>query len=198
MVAGEDALARAFGLTVLVLAHVRDRDLARPSSCPGWDLRDLLGHVFGATHAFGELLHGGPLPARARVELEPDRVTQFTRLADRTVQGWRATDALDAEYPQDAIELDDGVLIPPIPLPGRMVASIELLDIGVHVLDIADAIGDRALAADEEVAEATLVAGETILMPGIRELAGFGDARPVDSDASAVQRLLSFTGRSAD
>jgi hypothetical protein len=59
-------------------------------------------------------------------------------------------------------------------------------------------IGDRALAADEELAAATLVAAETILAPGIRELAGFGDARQVGADASAVQRLLSFTGRSAE
>jgi uncharacterized protein (TIGR03086 family) len=198
MMTVEDALARAFSLTAAVLGHVEDRDLERPSPCPGWDLRDLLGHVFGGTRAFGDMLQGGPLPARARVNLEPDRVRQFTRLADLTLRGWRAVGALDAEYPQGAIELDGGVLIPPIPLPGRMVASIELLDIGVHVLDIADAIGDRTLAADEQLAEATLVAAETILQPGIRELAGFGDARPAGPGAGAVERLLLFTGRSGD
>jgi uncharacterized protein (TIGR03086 family) len=194
----EEALERAFVLTESVLGHVRDGDLERPTACPGWDLRDLLGHVFGGTRAFGEVLHSGPLPARARVELEPDRVLQFTSLADRTIQGWRATGALDAEYPQEAIELDDGVLIPPIPLPGRLVASIELLDVGVHVLDIAEALGDRALAEDEALAAATLAAAQTILAPGIRELAGFADARDVDPDASAVGRLLAFTGRATD
>jgi uncharacterized protein (TIGR03086 family) len=198
VVAVDDALARGFALTSAVLARVRDRDLERPTACPEWDLRDLLGHVFGGTYAFGEMLHGGARPARARVELEPDRVRQFTRLADRTLAGWRAAGALDAEYPDGVIELDDGVLIPPISLPGRMVAGIELLDIGVHVLDIADAIGARPLATDEALAAATLAAAETLLQPGIRELAGFGDARPVDPNVSAVERLLAFTGRVGD
>ena len=198
MMAVEDALALGFARTGTVLARVNDGDLERPTACPGWKLRDLLGHVFGGTHAFGEMLHGGSLPARARVDLEPDRVAQFTRLADRTLHGWRATGALDAEYPDGAIELDDGVLIPPIPLPGRMVASIELLDIGVHVLDIADAIGARSLATDDDLAEATLAAAETLLQPGIRELAGFADARAVNPNAGAVERLLAFTGRVGD
>jgi uncharacterized protein (TIGR03086 family) len=196
MMAVEDALARGFALTATVLGHVRDGDLGRSTPCPDWNVSDLLGHMFGATHAFAEVLHGGPLPARARVDLHPDRVEQFTTLSDRALLGWRAPGALDAQYPDGAIELDDGVVIPPIPLPGQMLAGIELLDIGVHVIDLADAIGDRALADDEALAEATLVVAETILQPGIRELAGFGDARPPDPEASAVDRLLAFTGRS--
>ncbi len=194
----EESLAGAFALTTAVLGHVGDSDLERPSACPGWDLGHLLGHVFGSTHAFRVMLDGGPLPARARVALEPDRVRQFTRLAGRTLHGWRAAGALDAEYGPGALELDDGVLIPPIALPGPMVASIELLDVGVHVLDIADAIGDRALAADQRLAEETLRAAETLLQPGIRELVGFGDARPVAAGANAVERLLAFTGRAIE
>jgi uncharacterized protein (TIGR03086 family) len=189
------ALNRGFALTVTVVGDVRDTDLGRPTPCPGWAVGDLLGHVFGVTRAFGEVLHDGSLPARARVDLEPDRVEQFRALADRARLGWRVPGALDAEYAAGAIELDDGVLIPPIPLPGRMLASIELLDVGVHVVDLAEAIGNRALAEDESLAEATLAAAESLLQPGIRELVGFAAARPADPGASAVDRLLAFTGR---
>lgn len=189
-----DALEAALARTVAVVDLIGPADHARPTVCGEWDLGALLGHVVGATEAFATVLHGGPTPARGRVEPDEATSTRLRDAATRAIAGWRTPGALEREY-DSVIELDGGVLIPPIPLPGSMFLSINLLDVGVHVHDLAAAIDRPELAADDGIAEATLDAARLILQPGIRELAGFGPERVPAPDAGAVRRLLAFVGR---
>jgi uncharacterized protein (TIGR03086 family) len=189
-----EALDRAFGLVSAILEEVGPDDHDRPTPCAAWDLGALIAHVRGTTAAFATVLEGGPTPARAVAPVADDLAGALRVDAARVVAGWRRPGAMDRDY-DAVIELDDGVLIPPIPLPRSMLAAINLLDVGVHVHDLARAIGRPDLAEDDAVATATLDAAHTILAPGIRELVGFGPERPVDPGASATEALLAFTGR---
>jgi uncharacterized protein (TIGR03086 family) len=190
-------LERAFARTGSIIDRVGAADSGRPTPCEAWSLGDLLGHVIGSTEAFAVVLEGGPTPAPARVELTDDVRAHYASAAERSLAGWRRAGALERDY-DSVIELDGGILIPPIALPGRMLAGIQLLDVGVHVFDLADSIGCRDIAADDELAAATLREARSILQPGIRELVGFGAERPVPADASPTERLLAFTGRRVD
>jgi uncharacterized protein (TIGR03086 family) len=187
-------LERAFVRAGSILDRIGAADYGRPTPCEEWSLGDLLGHVIGSAEAFAVVLEGGPTPAPARVELTDDVRAQYASAAERSVAGWKVVGALEREY-DSVIELDGGIVIPPIPLPGRMLAGIQLLDVGVHGFDLADSIGRRDLAADDHLAAATLREARSILQPGIRELVGFGAEQTARPSASSAERLLAFTGR---
>ncbi len=189
-----DALARAYDRLALLLDVVEPADRRRPTPCSEWGLGQLLGHSVGAAGAFAIVLEGGATPARARVDVEHATADSLRSAAVRNIAGWRAAGALEREY-VSVVELDDGVLIPPIPLPGTMLLDINLLDVGVHLHDVAISLDRRDLADDDDIALATLAAAQLILQPGIRELAGFAAERTSTSDADPVERLLAFVGR---
>jgi uncharacterized protein (TIGR03086 family) len=189
-----DALARAYDRLALLLDDVAPVDYERPTPCDEWDLGQLVGHVVGAAGAFAIVLEGGPTPARARVDVEGATADELRSSAARAIAGWRTPGALERDY-DSVIELDGGVLIPPIPLPGSMLLDIHLLDVGVHLHDVAISLDRRELAEDEDVATATLAAAQLILQPGVRELAGFAAETAATADADATTRLLAFVGR---
>ena len=189
-----EALARAYAGLAELLDEVTLADHERPTPCAEWNLGQLLGHIVGATEAFAIVLQRGPTPARARIDPTAATGAALRAAASLTVAGWRSPGALDRDY-DSVIELDDGVLIPPIPLPGSMLLDINLLDVGVHLHDVATSLGRSEAVRDDELADATLDAARLILQPGIRELVGFAAERPAANDANAVERLLAFVGR---
>lgn len=181
---------------VLDRVHASDRD--RPTACPGWSLGHLAGHVVGSTVAFATVLEGGPTPARARVPETAAIATRMRDAAQRCVTAWRGPAVWARQY-VEVLELDDGVLIPPIPIDASLLADIQLLDAGVHLFDLAHALGTPApvTPATSAGARATLAAARRVLQPGIRELAGFGPERPAPPGADDVEALLAFTGRTS-
>ena len=189
-----DALERAYAMCAAALDRVNEANRDDPTACEDWTLGMLAGHVVGTASAFAQVLADGPTPARARVVGNEATSARLRADAAAGIAGWKRDGALAREYDR-VIELDEGVLIPPIPLPGEMLLAINLLDIGVHAHDLARAVGAPQLADDDGVAYATLSAAELILQPGIRELAGFGPERPPSSDPSPSERLLAFVGR---
>lgn len=188
-----DALAAAYGQCASVLDRVTVADHGRGTPCEAWDLGALAGHVVGSAAAFAIVLDGGPTPAPARVAVTDATSDQLRSHADRVHVGWRSGRFEDSTF-HEVIELDGGVLIPPIPLPSTMLLDINLLDVGVHAHDRAAAVDLPALVDDADVARAVLVAARSILQPGIRELAGFGPERS-PRGPGPVEELLAFVGR---
>ncbi|MYV72304.1 TIGR03086 family protein, partial [Streptomyces sp. SID2131] len=78
-------------------------------------------------------------------------------------------------------------------LPARTVGCMVLLDLTVHVWDLARATG-RTFAPDPAVVAG--LAGEVEGMaPMARKTGVFGDAVDLPGDATAFERLLATTGR---
>ena len=79
------------------------------------------------------------------------------------------------------------------PMPGHVLASINLLDTATHTWDLATATGqDQELPAD--VASAAMEASRLIVDDEIRP-GRFGPEQIAPDGASATQRLVAFLGR---
>src|SRR3954467_1390667 len=81
----------------------------------------------------------------------------------------------------------------PGPMPGRVLASINLLDTATHTWDLASATG-QSQELPSPVAVAALDASRGIVTDALR--AGrFGPEHPIDDRASDTDKLVAFLGR---
>ena len=81
----------------------------------------------------------------------------------------------------------------PGPMPGRLLAGINLLDTATHTWDLAVATGQPP-ELPEPVAVAALEASEEIVTAELRQ-GRFGPARAVPDGASPTDRLTAYLGR---
>ena len=84
----------------------------------------------------------------------------------------------------------------PQEVPATLAASILSLEFLVHAWDFASATGPRVGVSDEVATYVLGLAGQ-IVTPELRESAGFDPAIPISGDASALDRLIAFSGRAA-
>lgn len=78
-------------------------------------------------------------------------------------------------------------------MPGRVLASINLLDTATHTWDLATATGQPS-ALPDEVANAALEAGLATISPDIRP-GRFGPEVAAPVGAGPTERLVAFLGR---
>jgi uncharacterized protein (TIGR03086 family) len=79
-------------------------------------------------------------------------------------------------------------------MPGRVLASINLLDTATHTWDLATATGQPA-ELPEAVATAALEASRTVISPEIRQ-GRFADEQVAPAGATPTQQLVAYLGRS--
>jgi uncharacterized protein (TIGR03086 family) len=174
-----DSLEKTFGHAQRVIAGVDVEQYGDKTPCTEWTVRDLLEHMIGVVAGLGAAAAG---TAPERFELAPDPAGQFQAAAASALAAWRTPSVLDRV-------VDAG----PGPMPGRVLASINLLDTAAHTWDLATATGQPA-ALPDDVAHAALEASVATITPEIRpgrfapEVAAPGDASPTD-------RLVAFLGR---
>ena len=114
--------------------------------------------------------------------LSADPAEQFAEVSAATMRAWRAPGALDRI-----------VNAGPGPMPGRVLAGINLLDTATHTWDLATATG-QPTALPEGVAEAAVEASREIVSPELR--AGrFGPEVAAPAGADATAQLVAFLGR---
>ena len=89
--------------------------------------------------------------------------------------------------------LDKVVEFGPGPMPGRVLAGINLLDTATHTWDLATATGQPATLPDD-VALAALEASKTIVSPELRQ-GRFGPEVAPPDGCDATERLVAFLGR---
>ena len=176
-----DALEQTFAHAHGVIAGVRPEQHGDTTPCTEWTVRDVLDHMIGVVAGVGAAAAGeAPTP----FELSSDPAAQFETASKAALVAWRQPGVLDRV-------VDAG----PGPMPGRVLASINLLDTATHTWDLATATGqERELPAP--VAEAALEASRAIVDDGIR--AGrFAPEQPLPDGASVTQELVAFLGRPA-
>lgn len=174
-----EALEQAYAHTEQVLRGVKPDQLSQPSPCAEWDVAGLIEHTIGSVNALGCVASGTtPQPT----PLSDDLGAQFAQIAKDNLAAWSAPGALEQT-------LNAG----PGPMPGSVLAGINLLDTSMHTWDIAKATGQprdlppTVLAAAEAAAKA-IVSDE--IRPG-----RFDPPQPVADDASPTDKLAAWLGR---
>ena len=174
-----DALARTFQHTQGIIDGVRADQLDDPTPCEAWRVHDLLEHMISVVAGLGSAAAGRPPEP---FELGRDPGAQFDAAATAALDAWRAPGTMER-----IIEAGPG------PMPGQVLAGINLLDTATHAWDLATATGQPAELPDD-VALAALDASRTIISADIRP-GRFADEREAPDDATATAQLVAFLGR---
>lgn len=185
-----DLLGIAAAHAVPMVRGTADEDLAAPTPCAEYDVRGLLDHLFRVVENFTLLAakqpsdFAGPDPERLA---EPDWRARFETETGKLVAAWAEPGA--EEGTTGAMDM-----------PARTVGAMVLLDLTVHIWDLARATG-RSFEPDATVvAELT---GEVARMaPTARKMGVFGPEVPLPeaagdpaADPTPFERLLALTGR---
>lgn len=169
--------------TLAVLQHVllgiTEEQLGLSTPCRDFTVGDLEAHLTGSLVSLGGLAGPAVVPSSA-----PALESRVAEAARQAVEAWM-TRGLDGTVQAGSREV-----------PATTAASILSLELLVHAWDFASATGQK-VAVSDEVATYVLGLAEHIVTPELRATAGFDPAIPISSGASAFDRLLAHTGRSA-
>ncbi|MEU8069117.1 MULTISPECIES: TIGR03086 family metal-binding protein [unclassified Micromonospora] len=176
-----ELLAVAAPRTVAVVRGISDDQLGLPTPCPGYTVRDLLGHLFDVVVNFQTLAR--------REEVD------WSGKADHLTGGWRErfaaeTDRLTEAWSDPAAQ--DGVS-PGMGLPQETVGLMALIDLAVHGWDLARATGQE-LAVDPAVVAAGHEFMDRMGDMG-QKMGAFGPPVPTGAAPDGMDALLGRTGR---
>ncbi|MCK0439697.1 TIGR03086 family metal-binding protein [Gordonia alkaliphila] len=159
----------------------------RASPCAGWTGRDVLGHVGAGTEMGIAILSGKPMTYEA---VDPPGSV----VPDDPAAWWRDLAAAARTALATVEDLDRVVESPAGPRSVRDGLSFPGVDLFLHGWDLAAATGQKVELPAEAIAFTeqmfTHIPDEVSRQPGV-----FGPALEAPADASATDRLLSFTGR---
>ena len=179
-----------------LVAEVRPNQLGDPTPCPDYDLRTLINHVITgvrlcARGAGGELARGEIATLAAPGGDRPDHIASAGGDADAAMRAAiaDARTAWNSAAPDPEPSPDDDRVPPSMVL---FVASGEAV---IHGWDIATATG-QGYEVPEELA-ASLLERMSAQMGGGERPSGmpFASEVPISDDASALDKLIAFSGR---
>ena len=166
------------GVLQRVLHAVAADDMSRRTPCTEFDVSQLTGHLLNSITALGGMVDA-EIPERD----ESDSVERQVVAAARP--------ALDAWHRRG---LDGTVPFGKGEMPAKGACAILSLEFLVHAWDYAAAVGHE-VDAPEPLSEYVLGLARQVIRPERRDSAGFDDPVDVPGDASALERLVAFTGR---
>lgn len=175
------ALDKSFNHTHSVLLNVSPEHYGQSTPCSEWTVQPLLEHMIGVVAGLG--------CAAAGTQPEPfvlgeDPAAQFRDAADATLAAWATPGVME-----QIINGGAG------PMPGSVLAGINLLDTTTHAWDLAIALG-RPASLPDDVAEVTLANARAIISDEIRP-GRFSPAVEPSPNASPTELLVCFLGRQA-
>jgi uncharacterized protein (TIGR03086 family) len=168
----------ALGALQHVLHPISRDELSKSTPCTEYDVRQLTDHLMNSITLLGGAA-GAELPERD----SDDSV-------ERQVIG-AARPALDAWHRRG---LKDTVTIGTNEIPATFAVSILSVELLVHGWDYATATTHPIDVADS-LAAYVLGLAHKVITPEGRATVGFDDPIAVPEDASALDRLIAFTGR---
>lgn len=176
-----DELASAEA-TLQVLQHVLHTiaaaDKSKQTPCSEYDVKGLTGHLLNSI-----MVLGGMVDADFSMRDDTDSV-------ERLVTG-AARPALDAWHRHG---LEGEVALGPNSMPAKVAVSVFSIEFLVHAWDYAVAVG-RDVKAPDALAEYVLGLAQNLIKSFEREAAGFDEPIEIPDEASALDRLVAFTGR---
>ncbi|MFF2508804.1 TIGR03086 family metal-binding protein [Streptomyces sp. NPDC058067] len=181
-----DLLGMAAERAVPVVAALPDDRLTAVTPCAEYDVKALVNHLFHVVVEFRKL--AGKQNSDFTVSPDyvgegPDWRERFAEAARKLVAAWSAPGA------------DEGTT-GAMNMPAVTVGSMALLDMTVHIWDLARATGQAYEPEGEALAVLDQLAGAVAeLAPTARAMGMFGEPVAVPEGASAFERLLAETGR---
>lgn len=176
-----DVLDHIYGNANRLVAGVGDKWEAQ-TPCSEWNVKQLVNHMTGTTKTMAASA-GRAAPPEGDEHLGDDPVGSFAAAASGALAAWRADGALE------------GNVQIPLEMPAAAALSVNVLDIGTHVWDLATATGqDHGLSA--EAVTAIDQANRMIVSDEVRSGGGFGEDLGAQGE-DALANMLSFVGRKA-
>ena len=179
-----EALERAWAAGGTHLTAVTPEQLTSPTSCAGWNVRDLLNHTLGESAMFSEVNRQQPA-SNDHGDLVGDGhalMATWHEVARDNVASWREG-GLDGERTYFF-----GTF------PTAASAIINLGEVLVHTWDLADAIGTTA-ELEPDLVELVLGLYSQVPMDDLRANGVYGPEVVVPADAPGADRLLALLGR---
>jgi len=183
-----DLLEQATAAFADRLAAVTPDQWDQPSSCDGWTVRDLVGHVLGGNAMAVALLHGASaddaMVFLAGLPVEDDATAQFAANAAAQLDAFRADGASEriCHHPMGD-------------MPGAQVAGFRIGDLTLHTWDLAHSTGGDETLPAELVDRVWADLQPMAPMIGAIGLFGEGPSGTVADDAPLQTRLLDLAGR---
>jgi uncharacterized protein (TIGR03086 family) len=168
----------ALGALQHVLHPISRDELSKSTPCSEYDVLALTDHLLNSLTVLGGAV-GAQLPER---DSDDSVEGQVVGAARPTMDAWRRRG------------LDGSVTLGPNELPATFAVSILTLEFLVHGWDYAVAT-KHPMNVTESLADYTLGLAKKVINPQTRAAVGFHDAIVVADDASALDRLIAFTGR---
>lgn len=177
-------LGRAFEAVGVLVSNVGADQWSAATVCADWNVRRLVDHLIGMNRVFTALLADAPVPRTpAGDRLEEDPVTAFRETSAALMRAFGQPGVLARQY------------IGPLgTASGAERLQIRLYDLLAHGWDLAHATGQPVDLPDDLV-ESSVAFARTQLAEQSRDLR-FGPPQNVDENASAIERLVAFLGRS--
>ena len=162
-----------------VLARLGPDDAAKQTPCREFDIAGLTDHLMNSITVIGGAA-GAELPER---DVDASVEQQVMTAARRALDAWHNRG------------LDGMVSIGPNKAPATVMAGVLAIEFLVHAWDYAAATGQR-VDAPESLCEYVLGLSHGIITPEGRANVGFDAPLEASEGATALDRLLAYTGRS--
>ncbi|QTZ95961.1 TIGR03086 family protein [Streptomyces auratus AGR0001] len=165
-----------------LVAAVRPEDLALPTPCAGWTVRQLLDHMVWENLMATSIAEDAPRTDHTADHLGDDHLAAFADSVRAARAAFTGSGMLHRTYG-------------PYEAPGAMIVQQVVVELLAHGWDLARATGAPTVLAPE-VAEETLAAAHRIYGAAPRTAgSSFAPERPAPAGASAADRLAAFLGR---
>ncbi|MFJ3953122.1 TIGR03086 family metal-binding protein [Streptomyces libani] len=166
----------------VLVAAVRPEDLALPTPCAGWSVRELLDHMVWENLMATSIAEDAPRADHTADHLGDDHRAAFDDSVRAALAAFTGSGMLRRTYG-------------PYEAPGAMIVQQVVVELLAHGWDLARATGAPTGLAPE-AAEETLAAARRIYGAAPRtEGSSFAPERPAPPGASATDRLAAFLGR---
>jgi uncharacterized protein (TIGR03086 family) len=166
-----------------VVTHIGSDQLDEPTPCTQFTVRGVLEHMITGATSFAAAFRGQPT-ASTESNGATDPLGRFGPAMSGLVDAMHSLGALDRT-----------IAAPFGEVPGPAFARFVVLDGLVHGWDLAIATGQAYQPPDPLVAAVDAFAREAIV-PAMREAGMFAAPLEARSDATPIERLVAFTGRS--
>jgi uncharacterized protein (TIGR03086 family) len=161
-----------------VLHAISRDDKTKQTPCTEFNVKELTEHLLHSTMVLGHMVG-----AQISVDEDTDSVERLViGVARPALDAWHRH-GLDGEVP-----LGEGSM------PARTAVSVFSIEFLVHAWDYAIAVGHEVDVPDS-LAGYVLELAQTVIKADQRRTAGFDDPVQIPEDASALDRLVAFTGR---
>lgn len=185
---------RVIQLSTTIVSQVGGDDLARPTPCTAWTLRDLLGHMITQHYGFAAAAEGkGAAPGTWEPRsLGEHPVAEYAAAAEHVVTAFSFEDVLERPFALPEISTD-------LTFPGSQAIGFHLIDYVVHSWDVARSIG-ADIDLDPDIAAIALRIAGAVPNGEERKAEGaaFAPALPAPSHADPLDQIVSMLGRSPD